>query len=293
MAIDPRLREKLRNKLGTSDSQVYRRIDERAQALMLSREHAALALALQLGISVSRFATPEDLTAVRSAVAARAPEPMAAVPSSARTQPASRGRSAPRSSSARRQPSTRVSSSGRSASAAPRPRRKGRKVFVVHGRNLALRTAMFRFLRALGLEPIEWSKAVKATGSAAPYVGEVLDKAFEEAVAVVVLLTADDQARLRARLRKASDPTYESRMTGQARPNVLFEAGMAFGSHPRSTILVEVGELRPFSDIGGRHVVRLSNLPEARQELANRLETAGCIVDMSGTDWMSEGDFST
>ena len=34
---------------------------------------------------------------------------------------------------------------------------------VVHGRNLAARDAMFAFLRAIGLEPLEWSVLVSAT----------------------------------------------------------------------------------------------------------------------------------
>ena len=41
---------------------------------------------------------------------------------------------------------------------------RARKVFVVHGRNGAARTAMFAFLRAIGLDPIEWSVAVQMTG---------------------------------------------------------------------------------------------------------------------------------
>jgi predicted nucleotide-binding protein len=164
---------------------------------------------------------------------------------------------------------------------------------VVHGRDRDKRNAMFRFLRAIGLEPIEWSRAVQATRQAAPYIGEILDRAFQDAVAVVVLLTPDDQARLKASLRRNSDPPYESTLTGQARPNVLFEAGMVFGSHPRSTVLVEVGNLRPFTDIGGRHVIHLTNRPESRQELATRLEAAGCDVDTEGTDWLSEGDFAS
>jgi hypothetical protein len=52
-----------------------------------------------------------------------------------------------------------------------------RNVMVVHGRDEAIRRAMFSFLRSIGLHPIEWSEAVDQTGSAAPYVGDVLDRA--------------------------------------------------------------------------------------------------------------------
>jgi predicted nucleotide-binding protein len=161
----------------------------------------------------------------------------------------------------------------------------------VHGRNAEVRKDLFLFLRKIGLEPIEWSEAVKATGKGAPFIGDILDKAFERAQAVVVLLTPDDQARLRSPYRKANDPAYEKRLTGQARPNVLFEAGMAFGRHPDHTILVQVGETREFSDIAGRHVVRLSQSAESRQELASRLETAGCQPNLDGSEWLSAGTF--
>jgi hypothetical protein len=72
---------------------------------------------------------------------------------------------------------------------------------------------------------------------------------------------------------------------------VLFEAGMAIALHPTRTVLVQVGEIRPISDIAGRHLVRLTNAADSRQNLANRLATAGCPVDLSGTQWHTVGDF--
>jgi len=161
----------------------------------------------------------------------------------------------------------------------------------VHGRDTKARDAVFAFLRAIGLQPIEWSKAVKLTKKGAPYVGEVLTAAFDQAAAVVVLLTPDDEAKLKKKYHKASDPAYEKRLTGQARPNVIFEAGRAFGSHPNQTIIVEIGETRKFSDTEGIHAIRMSNTAESRKELAQRLETAGCAVDTDGQDWLSAGDF--
>jgi hypothetical protein len=118
------------------------------------------------------------------------------------------------------------------------------------------------------------------------------DAAFSVAQAVVVLMTPDDVAELREPFRSPHDPPYESRLTGLARPNVLFEAGMAMGRDPDRTIIVELGTLRPFSDIAGRHTVRLSNATQTRQELAQRLETAGCPVNLRGRDWHTEGDFN-
>ncbi len=167
-----------------------------------------------------------------------------------------------------------------------------RKVFVVHGRNLEARNSLFRFLRSIELKPLEWSQAIRETGKASPFIGEILDVAFSKAQAVVVLLSPDDEAQLCEPFRSASDPPYESQLTGQARPNVLFEAGMAMGRNPDRTIIVELGTLRPFSDIAGRHTVRLNNGLAARQELAQRLETAGCPAELTGRDWHTEGDFN-
>jgi predicted nucleotide-binding protein len=164
-------------------------------------------------------------------------------------------------------------------------------VFVVHGRNEVARKTMFDFLRAIGLKPLEWSEAVKATGEASPYIGQILDKAFSIAQAIVVLMTPDDEAWLRKEFHLSHDAPYEKEPTGQARPNVLFEAGMAMGRNPTQTVLVELGTLRPFSDVGGRHVLRMNNSIERRQELADRLKTAGCPVNLTGAEWHTVGSF--
>ncbi len=172
-----------------------------------------------------------------------------------------------------------------------RPAADARDVFVVHGRNEKARVALFDFLRSISLHPVEWSEAVLSTGKASPYIGDILNAAFSRAHAVVVLLTPDDEARLREPWRGKNEPPHEVELSGQARPNVLFEAGMAMGRDEDRTVLVEIGDIRPFSDIAGRHTVRLNNTSKQRQELANRLKAAGCPVNLNGTDWHSTGDF--
>lgn len=167
-----------------------------------------------------------------------------------------------------------------------------RRVFVVHGRDVATRGSLFEFLRSLGLEPIEWSEAIRLTGRASPYIGEVLDVAFNHAQAIVVLLSPDDEVRLSAELQRGDDPDAERQFMMQPRPNVLFEAGMGFGRNPDRTILVEVGRVKAFSDIAGRHVVRLANEEGRRRDLAERLITAGCTVSLEGEGWKRIGDFA-
>ena len=110
------------------------------------------------------------------------------------------------------------------------------------------------------------------TGSVSPFTGEVVAQAFESAQAVVVLLTPDDEARLHEELRRPEEPDYEVQLTAQPRQNVLLEAGMALGYQPTRTIFVELGHLRPISDLAGRNVIRLDGTVQGLHALAGRLE---------------------
>lgn len=167
-----------------------------------------------------------------------------------------------------------------------------RRVFVIHGRDIKLRDSLFDFLGSIGLSPIEWSQAIAATKKGTPDISQILDSAFNEAQALVVLLTGDDIAQLHQEFLHKNDPFYERELTLQARANVLFEAGMAMGRYPERTVLVQIGKLRPWSDIGGKHITYLDNSVEKRQELVIKLKNVGCEVDISGQRWFKVGDFT-
>ncbi|HEV8693372.1 MAG TPA: TIR domain-containing protein [Lysobacter sp.] len=241
-------------------------IDRKVREAHIPRHLAAIALAAEHGISISRYARDEDLATIRGATSGRLPAPGVVQPAPPRREE-------------------------RGVARAKRTRKPGRTVFVVYGRNEALRQSMFAFLRALGLSPIEWSKARAMTGKPNPFIGEILDVVFAKAAAVVVLFSPDDEARLAAEFLKPNDPTYEKQLTRQPRANVLWEAGMAYAHSADHTVLVQVGEVRPFSDIAGRHILHLSNMAESRREFVARLQSAGCDVDDAGTDWLNVGSF--
>jgi predicted nucleotide-binding protein len=268
--IHPKLVSALRQRLQVGKQRVYQLVAEKARSEILPRHLAAIAVAADAGLNISKFASSDELKDLRTGRSSAA----------AAQQPA---------------PPIQVTLPGKSRTRSRRPtqpsKRRGTSVFVVHGRNEKLRRSLFSFLRPIDLQPIEWRRAIELTRKPNPYVGEILDAAFREAAAVVVLLSPDDEAKLKAEFVKTNDAVHEKRLTGQARPNVLFEAGMAMGRNPDSTVLVQVGEIRPFSDIGGRHVVRLANSAAARSEFATKLANAGCNVNTSGTDWLTEGDF--
>ena len=165
------------------------------------------------------------------------------------------------------------------------PTRNPRAVMVVYGQDQAANEAIFEWLRAIGLEPREWSELTRATGKASPFIGQVLDTAFQDAQAVVVLFTPDEHVRSRADLVSSREAWRL-----QARPNVLFEAGMTFATHADRRVLVVLGNQDLPSDLAGRHYVRIAG-PESLHELANRLETAGCEVRRGGTQWLNMSRF--
>jgi predicted nucleotide-binding protein len=270
--INQQLLDRLKTDLGVGTARVYAVIAQKASETLLDRHLAALAVASENGINIQKYSTPQERAQIRG-IRTGGPD----------TEPAPHADNAPERPV---RPQARIRKVSRAAS--PRDN----SVFVVHGRNDKLRRSLFDFLRALGLKPLEWEKVVLMTKKTNPYVGDILDNTMARVQAVVVLFSPDDEARLKSEFLTKADGPSEKQLRGQPRPNVLFEAGLALGRHPDKTILVEVGKLRKFSDIAGRHVVRLSNEYSKRNDLANRLENLGCKVDKQGTDWTKAGNFT-
>jgi predicted nucleotide-binding protein len=159
-------------------------------------------------------------------------------------------------------------------------------VMVIYGHDGEANTALFNWLRAIGLQPREWSQLIRASGSASPYIGEVLDQAFRDAQAVIAFFTPDEH------VTAAGSQGGQRTWRLQARPNVLIEAGMALVTHPTRTVLVVLGNQELPSDLAGRHYVRLnSTAVEPLHDLAERLHTAGCDTDTTGTAWLDPTRF--
>lgn len=272
--IDSDLFRKMMGKSRLSRAVVYKRITDKANATFLPRHLAAVALAAEMGVATHRYATDEERAQIRGAASSARSIDSRPVEFPAQLRVA------------------KATTSARSVAKARTSKRPTNSVFVVHGRNNKLRAAMFDFLRAVGLNPIEWNKAIALTKTGSPVIADIIDKAFRTAQAIVVLLTPDDEARLLPEFHKQHEDPWETDLTKQARPNVLFEAGLAFGRNEKGTILVQVGRLRPFSDVAGKHIVYLSNSPESRTELVTKLKNAGCTADTTGTDWLRAGDFT-
>jgi hypothetical protein len=163
-----------------------------------------------------------------------------------------------------------------------------RAVFLVHGRWTEAVEVMRNFLTSLDLRVIEWNEARQAAKKAKrvqqPFIADILDAGLGMARAVVVFMTPDDLACVHPQLR-ASDETKEP-LGGQPRPNVIFEAGMAWQGFRERTVLVEYGSLRGFSDLSGVYTIRLDNSPASLRNVVDDLKSAGCLVKDGGTRWM-------
>ncbi len=164
-----------------------------------------------------------------------------------------------------------------------------RKVFVIHGRNLEARKQMGIYLRALGLEPINFDDLRAGLGGT-PTIADIVMAGMAQAQGVVALFTADEYAALKPDLRGPGE-SGEMVERWQSRPNVLFEAGIAFGIDRNRVVIVKLGKVSLPSDFGGIHALSPTNDPSGhRNTLRNTLKGMGCAVG-DGSDWMKDGDF--
>lgn len=175
------------------------------------------------------------------------------------------------------------------------------QVFVIYGRDQLAHEHLIRFIEALGLEELAFQRISDQLGPS-PFIADIVTQSIEQADAVIVLFTPDEHAALFGK-NEESDPGEHERYLvdveggarWQARPNVLFEAGVAYGTKPEKTVLVTIGtDVRLFSDIGGKHFVQLAE-EGGKKKLRNKLETILGPLTPRCTDWETSqvsGDFT-
>ena len=167
-----------------------------------------------------------------------------------------------------------------------------KRVFVVYGRDGALVRGFFDLLYAVGLQPLEWEVLVALTGTTVPHLANVVSAAPRQAQANLVLLSPDDIVELHPDLHQPGDQGYERDRAGQARPNVLFELGLAYMANPERTVIVEIGQLRPIADLAGLNVIHFDGSALAIKKVIGRLTQAGCPADTSGEHWLDTSRFA-
>jgi predicted nucleotide-binding protein len=191
--------------------------------------------------------------------------------------------------------STQVSTEPKHATASPimaKPHPDPKKVFIIHGRNVEARKQVGIFLKSLGLAPVNFDD-LRASLKGTPTLADIIIEGMRIAQGIVALFTPDEFSSLRPGLREHGE-TGDTVERWQARPNVLFEAGMAFGKDRERVVLVKLGKVSLFTDVGGIHVLSPTNDPKGhRDTLRKTLKEMGCSVDLESSDWMHEGDFET
>jgi hypothetical protein len=151
------------------------------------------------------------------------------------------------------------------------PEVPGNAVFVVHGADKARREELARLLTTV-LSPASPVLVLHEQ----PNRGRTLIEKFEatagEAQYAVVLLTSDDEARMRG------TDDWEVR----ARQNVVFELGFFFGKlgRHRVAVLYESGVERP-SDIDGLVYIAIDEAGAWKLELAKEMRAAGIDADLN------------
>ncbi len=170
-----------------------------------------------------------------------------------------------------------------------------RSVMVIHGRDKNVREALFKFLRAINLNPLEFNELANNPGWGSSTVEDALRNGFsqESVQAYIVLVTPDDEVLLREALRPGNDEKWSH----QARPNVYIEAGMAWAVYPERTIFLQCGDVRSatdFVDFDKRLWIKIAeNDPSWRISLVAKLKNIGCSVKADDKkDWLNVGEFT-
>ena len=164
-----------------------------------------------------------------------------------------------------------------------------KKVFIIHGRNVRAAGEMANFVRALGLNPIAFNE-LRANMGGTPNIADIVTRGMDRAQGVIALFTGDEWSELRPELKGEHDKPHDV-ARWQSRPNVIFEAGMAFGRDRKRVVFVVLGDAELFTDVAGIHVLRLSSNPAGdRDTLRLTLKNMGCSVEDSSA-WMTAGDF--
>lgn len=149
---------------------------------------------------------------------------------------------------------------------------RGKKVFVVHGRDEIAKTGLEVFLHEIGLEPIVLHRQADE--------GLTIIEKFEKHSDVgyaFILLTPDEIAYLST---EEHVPDAERNKESRARPNVIFEFGYFVGKLGRSRVCcLYTGNVTLPSDVSGMIYKRyVKSIEEVAYSITKDLKAAGYAV---------------
>lgn len=139
-----------------------------------------------------------------------------------------------------------------------------KKVFIVHGHDVAAREMLARFLESVGLEPIILNEQANQGRTIIEKIEAHSDVGF-----AVILLTPDDEGRVKG-----------GKLADRARQNVLLELGYFLAQLGRDKICaLTKGDLEIPSDFAGVVWEPMDESGGWKQSLGRELEAAGFHVD--------------
>ncbi len=149
------------------------------------------------------------------------------------------------------------------------------RVFVIHGRDLDAVGELESFLKRLGLRHVRFEDVADSLRSNA-FIADIVVEGIRNADIVIGLFTPDEAAAL-----YDYDGQYvEATARWQARPNVLFEAGVAWGIGREKVILATLGaDVELYSDADGIHILRLDQEKGRRSMITNIENILGRRLD--------------
>ncbi len=159
-----------------------------------------------------------------------------------------------------------------------------RTVFVIYGHDHDSLDGLTKFLEDLDLLVLSFDDArndvvarFESESAGRPVTTyDVVEAATTRSSAVLCLLTGDERSHL------AADPNVGFL---RPRPNVIFEAGLAFARKPTRTLLVKVGLVDDWSDLDGVQYAVFSDDEKDKERLVGWLQGLGLPVNERKRDW--------
>jgi len=172
------------------------------------------------------------------------------------------------------------------------PGERRRRAFIAYGPgDEPARAAMFDFLRALDLQPLDWEELIASDPDPAPRLDAVVARGLSLAQVVIVVLTPQDLAGASPQMQSARTPG-DLGTAARPRSNLLLELGIALGGYPDRTVVVEFGRLRLPAELAARNRIRFDGSSTPLGRFVCQLKEAGCAVDDRGGDWRKTDRFA-
>lgn len=153
---------------------------------------------------------------------------------------------------------------------------ENRNVFVVHGRDHAIRDEVQRVLHSLSIPTIVLEKE----GDAGQTVVEKFEREAARCEYAIIICSPDDEGHLRPKTKKAGPITD---LRPRARQNVVLELGYFLALLGRKNVfMLHTGNIEQPSDLAG--VIYQPGSINWQQKLVRELRDAGFVISQAAAD---------